>query len=129
MVRSGRGKDNILYLTAIDLYTSDSVLNTTFAENGRGTYPLGADSTSVADVAVTGEGKILLAGVTDRGSLLAQLRSDGTVDTQFGGQLSAGSNRTVPLFGTVMHCGSCRGWRYRDRERLVGVHLHESFYE
>ena len=101
MARSGRGTDSLFDLAAIARYTGYGVLDATFAENGRGTYPLGADSTSVADVAVTGEGKILLAGVTDRGSLLAQLRSDGTVDTQFGEQLSAGSNGTVPLFGTV----------------------------
>ena len=102
MVRSGRGTDSLFDLAAIARYTGDGGARMRpLLRTAGGRIPWERTAPSVADVAVTGEGKILLAGVTDRGSLLAQLRSDGTVNTQFGEQLSAGSNGTVPLFGTV----------------------------
>ncbi len=71
---------------AVARYNSDGSLDTSFATNGIFTLDLGYSSHAGGGPAIQRDGKIVVAGAANNGSLLltARLNADGTIDTTYG---------------------------------------------
>ena len=86
IVVAGRVDENI----ALARYTSTGALDPTFSGDGRVIQDFGGDA-QATDVAVQGDGKIIVAGVADNGTsdnperiLLARFDTNGTLDSTYG---------------------------------------------
>jgi uncharacterized delta-60 repeat protein len=86
IVVAGRVGENI----AVARYTSTGALDPTFSGDGRVIQDFGGDA-QATDVAVQGDGKIIVGGVADNGTaenpariLLARFDTNGTLDSTYG---------------------------------------------
>lgn len=82
---TGFGTDTVF---AVTRFTSDGVIDPTFDTDGIWTMNLSTDGSSVSDIAVQSDGKILVLGnkylPSSEDQALVRLLTDGTLDTTFG---------------------------------------------
>ena len=74
---------------ALARYTADGALDATFGTEGVVTTPIGSSNDAAHAMAVQDDGKIVVAGYANQGSVddfaLARYNADGSLDTDFGG--------------------------------------------
>ena len=116
--------------TALARYTSDGVLDASFADGGRLTTRFGPLSSGGSSVVVQSDGKILVGGYlfSSSGGVFAVIRynADGTLDTTFGshgevaGPNGFGYSLALQSDGRILVAGDAPG-RYGDQSRAAVV--------
>ncbi len=88
IVAAGTSLNGLTYDFALARYNADGSLDTTFGSGGKVTTAIGSGYDAAAGVALTPDGKIVLAGRSHNGTnldfALARYNANGTLDTTFG---------------------------------------------
>jgi uncharacterized delta-60 repeat protein len=85
IVAAGSSLENGLYELAVARYNSDGSLDTSFSDDGKRTFGYADRDDTGYDVAVRGDGRVVVAGRSNGDLLLGQLNANGTNDTSFSG--------------------------------------------